>query len=186
MAYTRSSGTIDFRFEFTGTGAIVDFPAYIDNISVSFSPSWSTFKESGRADPKVLYAEFQKSISLSFKVVSESSSPEEDPVTRFNQLHNLVKGSAPMYYGSDIGYQGSFVKFSIGKIYVQQYGFISSLQLNWEATDMVWDVDPDFRDNVTGNLAIRTGTHLPMWTVVDMDITWVGRVMPNQNTKFFR
>jgi hypothetical protein len=68
-----------FKFSFQrisagnlGEGPVIDLLAYINNISDSSSPEWDERLDIGRADPKILYRSFTRTISLSFAVAVES------------------------------------------------------------------------------------------------------------------
>jgi len=166
MPFIPPRGTIAFNFYLDPAGINIAFPAYIDSVDVSYSPSWDTFQEVGRADQKVLYSRFQKSISLAFKVVAESSS--RNTVHVFRDLETLTKVITPRYNGA--GYQGNFIIFTIGNIFVKQVGYVTSLEYNWNNTEVTWDVDKQ----------------LPHWTTVSMEIQWIGRLMPFEGSKFYR
>jgi hypothetical protein len=178
MPFVAPSRQIDFQFKFTPLNETVKFPAYIDSISANFTPTWTTYKETGRADQKVAYTKFEKTISLSFKVVAEDTSI--NTVYMFRRLEQLVRGASPMYYGPNLGYNGNFAYFTLGNLYVQRPVFITSLQYTWNNSEVTWDVG-----NIR-NQENETGSELPMWTDVSMEMTWIGKRKPNQTHEFFR
>jgi len=222
---------LTFRFQrisagSVGSGAPFDLLAYINNISDSSSPEWDERLDIGRADPKILYRSFNRTISLSFNVVVESdadpkknlsqieldneldsrsagpglgsrgngfqkspalsgpSSEASNINTRLsnitydsqnsrrtvsytkNILNQLSKLSLPVYNGP---YVGSYVKFSIGKLYTNEMGYIKSINFEWDNSTIVWDEAEEF----------------PMITAVSMEIGYIGKRKPQVASNFF-
>lgn len=222
---------LTFRFQrisagSVGNGAPIDLLAYINNISDSSSPEWDERLDIGRADPKILYRSFSRTISLSFNVVVESDS---DPRKNLSQqeldneldsrsagpglgnrergfqrspilsgpnsvansltarlanvtydpqnsrrtvaytkniLNQLSKLALPVYNGP---YVGSYVKFSIGKLYTNEMGYIRSINFDWDNSTIVWDEAEEF----------------PMITGVSMEIGYIGKRKPQVASNFF-
>jgi hypothetical protein len=229
--------------------------AYINNISDSSSPEWDERLDIGRADAKILYKSFSRTISLSFTVAVESElypgvEPTEnlldfalstksnnrtsqgversrilvdpsvsklsdkiiggaiqretgteyatrDVATNLNdasktstlstrvanitypsitsgisikhvtsQLNQLAKLALPLYNGP---YVGSYVKFSIGKLYTEEMGYIKGLTFDWDNSQIVWDEENE----------------LPMITNVSMEIGYIGKRKPQVASNFF-
>ena len=168
MAYTiaRYQG---FTFEFEllpdpGVG-VIEFEADINSIGSRFSPSWQQFMEVGRADPKILYSQYVKEVDLDFNVVATGGTNDTRAV--FRKLDNLAKSTAPQYFSSTNSYQGHFLKFSIGDIYSNEIGYVSSLQYQWENDKTSW-ID-----------------NLPLLTRANMTIIWIGKKMPQSSNKLY-
>jgi hypothetical protein len=222
---------LTFRFQrisagSVGSGAPFDLLAYINNISDSSSPEWDERLDIGRADPKILYRSFNRTISLSFNVVVESDSNpgknlsqqeldnelnsrsagpglgnrdsgfQKSPILSGpnsmadftnarlanvtydpqnsrrtiaytkNLLNKLSKLSLPVYNGP---YVGSYVKFSIGKLYTNEMGYIKSINFEWDNSTIVWDEAEEF----------------PMITAVSMEIGYIGKRKPQVASNFF-
>jgi hypothetical protein len=222
---------LTFRFQrisagSVGSGAPFDLLAYINNISDSSSPEWDERLDIGRADPKILYRSFNRTISLSFNVVVESDSNpgknlsqqeldnelnsrsagpglgnrdsgfQKSPILSGpnsmadftnarlanvtydpqnsrrtiaytkNILNKLSKLSLPVYNGP---YVGSYVKFSIGKLYTNEMGYIKSINFEWDNSTIVWDEAEEF----------------PMITAVSMEIGYIGKRKPQVASNFF-
>jgi len=153
---------IKFRFEsvgFSGTnGKAIIFRAYINSLSDSFSPGWNPSQDQGRADPKVLYSSFERSIGLDFKVVVHSADEQHNV---WDKLSALARNTYPVYAGS--GFHGQFIRVTIGDLYVKQYMYVNTLQYDWDQ-DTPWE--------------ITEGVQLPMYTNVNMTLTWVGTSKP--------
>lgn len=245
----------------SGIGKPIVLMAYINNISDSSPPEWDERLDIGRADAKILYRSFSRTISLSFSVVVESEldpRPDltEDPLdgrlslksanrtrngversrilvdpstsnltnirgeqgvniggaiqrasgteyatrqealnlndqsvpsslstrvanityksitsgltinTVLSNLNELSKLALPTYNGP---YVGSYVKFSIGKLYTNEMGYIKGLTFEWDNATIVWDEEKE----------------LPMITNVSMEIGYIGKVKPQVSSNFF-
>jgi hypothetical protein len=153
---------IKFRFEsvgFSGTnGKAIIFRAYINNLSDTFSPSWTGNQDQGRADPKVLYSSFGREISVDFKVVVHSADEQHNV---WDKLSALARNTYPVYAGS--GFHGQFIRVTIGDLYVKQYMYMTSLSYGWD-NETPWE--------------ITDGVQLPMYTDVNMSLSWVGTSKP--------
>lgn len=238
-----------------GNGQEIVLMAYINNISDSSSPEWDERLDIGRADAKILYKSFSRTISLSFTVAVESELNPMQPIvenqldnilasnsanrsitgversrvlsdpsvnklsdkiiggaiqretgteyatrdvainlndasktstlsTRVanitypsitsglsinhvtSQLNELSKLALPVYNGP---YVGSYVKFSIGKLYTDEMGYIKGLTFDWDNSQIVWDEDKE----------------LPMITNVSMEIGYIGKRKPQVASNFF-
>lgn len=165
----RRGGTI-FAFEVLNPGSTsgekVSFPAYIDSISDSFSPSWGQYNDMGRADPKVMYQSFGRSISVNFKVVALQREGDESTFNIFaNKLNILAKAVHPHYVGGK-GFVGRFIKFSIAKLYSNEYGYISALNVDI-SNDTPWDT------------TIEGSGERPIVATVAMSIYWIGNKRPD-------
>ncbi|NBO36163.1 hypothetical protein EBU91_01275 [bacterium] len=249
----------DFSFQRISAGSIgsgkpIKLLAYINNISDSSTPEWDERLDIGRADAKILYRSFSRTISLSFSVAVESESLPTfnmtenmldfelsnrsanrsrigvegsriltDPAVRMQdafikggiqtprgfeqatrdtpmnlddrsrvsnlatraanitynqtpsgldisyvvkQLNELSKLALPVYNGP---YVGSYVMFTIGKLYTSEMGYIKNLTFEWDNSSIVWDEEYE----------------LPMITSVSMEIGYIGKIKPQVASNFF-
>lgn len=256
----RKNQPFTFKFQRISAGSRDGGPeivlmAYINTISDSSSPEWDERLDIGRADAKILYKSFSRTISLSFTVAVESElypgiEPNEDTLdvllalksrnrsapgversrilsdpsvnrlsdkiiggaiqretgteyatrdvaTNLNdasktstlstrvanityssitsgisvkhvtsQLNELARLALPLYNGP---YVGSYVKFSIGKLYTDEMGYIKGLTFDWDNSQIVWDEENE----------------LPMITNVSMEIGYIGKRKPQVTSNFF-
>lgn len=256
----RKNQPFTFKFQRISAGSRDGGPeivlmAYINTISDSSSPEWDERLDIGRADAKILYKSFSRTISLSFTVAVESElypgiEPNEDTLdvllavksrnraapgversrilsdpsvnrlsdkiiggaiqretgteyatrdvaTNLNdasktstlstrvanityssitsgisvkhvtsQLNELARLALPLYNGP---YVGSYVKFSIGKLYTDEMGYIKGLTFDWDNSQIVWDEENE----------------LPMITNVSMEIGYIGKRKPQVASNFF-
>jgi len=165
----RQGGTL-FSFKILNPGGLngesVSFPAFITSISDSFSPSWGSYNDMGRADPKVMYTQFSRNITIAFKLVALEREGEHSAFNLYaNKLNILAKAVHPHYVGGK-GFVGRFIKFSIASLYSNEYGYVSSLNFNINS-DTPWDTDKEGRGE------------RPIVTEVDMSIYWIGDKRPD-------
>jgi hypothetical protein len=159
-----------FVFEFEllpdpGVGTI-EFEADINSIGSRYSPSWQQFMEVGRADPKILYSQYVQEVDLDFNVVATGNDGNK-VADVFAKLDNLAKAAAPQYFSGTNSYQGHFLKFSIGDIYLNEIGYVTSLQYQWENDKTSW-ID-----------------NLPLLTRANLTIVWIGKKMPQSSNKIY-
>ncbi len=131
MASTIPPGGTDFAFIpiIPGRGLVdaqtIRLRATIDSISDSMSPTWSEHMDMGRADPKFMYNQFTRNISLDFKIIALQRKEHKDHMEAMNSLAALTY---PIYKKGK-GFNGIYVKMFIGN-FIEVYGFISSLNFS--------------------------------------------------------
>jgi len=169
MGFVRNSAELIFKFKLLPTNEVAEFPADLNAIGSRFTPSWDNFMEVGRGDAKILLNSYGKEIDLDWNVVAGSTTNLTRDVDRtFDQLETLSKATTPYYGPGPDGYQGIFVEFTLGRLYVNQIGYIVNLQYNWENDKISW---------ING---------LPVLTRVNMTLAWIGRRMPQSTANHFR
>jgi hypothetical protein len=100
----------------------IKFPAYIQSIDDSYSPTWDAMKDMGRADAKYMYSQFNRNVNISFFIVILKRSERE---LWLNALNSLLACTYPVY-GSELGYNGIFLGFQIGNL-LQSTGYIENI-----------------------------------------------------------
>jgi hypothetical protein len=137
--YTRTSGSIgrnskdyndlvSFRIGIIdptspNTTRYMNFRAYIDSFSDSYSATWKGQRYMGRAEEFYKYDGFGRDISLAFTVVAHSQGEMHG---MYQKLNFLASSLAPTYTTS--GYMaGNLAKLTFGNYIYEQPGFISSI-----------------------------------------------------------
>ena len=174
-AFLRQGGCM-FRLEILKPGGtepennshIIEFPAFIDSIQDSFQPSWGSYNDMGRGDPKVMLESYQRTISLSFKIVAlDRKNTTNTAHALYSRLNELAKLTNPNYIAGK-GFVGRFLRFTIARLYVNEYGYVSSMNVAI--------------DNATGWQTTREGQgEWPIVSTVDMTINWIGDKRPDGN-----
>lgn len=159
MAYVEPSKKV--KMEFTsippggsgGTTTTFD-PAFIQNLQFSYNPQWGTHMDMGRGDPKVMYNQYQASITVSWWVVALQSGDVSSNITKLNQISDMTN---PKYNG-DFGFNGVYCKMTIANL-VEDYGYISSFSYSIDE-ETPWDSSAEkplyFNCDLTLNLIRKT------------------------------
>jgi hypothetical protein len=120
----------DINIEFTsyppaGGGITVKFPAYIDSISDNYNGSWDEHKDMGRGDPKFMYNQYSRNISLAFKTAALAKDEQKKWLKALNYLTEMTKPQ----YKSGVGYNGVITRMKITPLY-NVVGFIESVNIS--------------------------------------------------------
>jgi hypothetical protein len=105
------------------TTRYMNFRAYIDSFSDSYSATWKGQRYMGRAEEFYKYDGFGRDISLAFTVVAHSQGEMHG---MYQKLNFLASSLAPKY--TKAGYMaGNLAKLTLGDYIYEQPGFISSI-----------------------------------------------------------
>lgn len=119
-------------------GTVLDFRAYLDSFSDSYSNDWKSQTYMGRAEKFYKYDSFDRSISLGFTIVADNQDNLEE---MYSQLNTLASSIAPSYTSQ--GYMaGVLHKLTVGNYVNKQYGILQGL--TFEVTDDTpWQIETD-------------------------------------------
>ena len=134
---------IDFRFEILNPGNPTNNPkplkfrAYIDNFSDSYNSDWKSQTYMGRGEKFYKYNSFDRSISLGFTIVADSSANLD---VMYRQLNLLAASLAPTY--TTYGYMaGNLHQLTVGNYISNQVGIMDGL--TYEVMDeSPWEITP--------------------------------------------
>ena len=127
----------------------LNFRAYIDSLSDSYSSDWKSQTYMGRGEKFYKYNSFERDISLAFTIVADN---KDNLKIMYNQLNTLAASLAPTYTGQ--GYMaGNLHKLTIGNYVYDQPGILTSLTYDI-MDESPWEIDKDnqlpFYIKVTG------------------------------------
>ena len=106
----------------------IHFRAFIDSFSDSYSGDWSSERYPGRGEEFFRYSGFSRQISLSFTSAAQS---KQELIPMYKKLNYLASNTMNDY--SPSGYmRPPFIKLTIGGYLYEQFGFIRSLNYDWE------------------------------------------------------
>ena len=127
MPAPRSGGTtINFTsYPPNGGGVTVRFPAYIDSISDNYNGSWDEHKDMGRADPKFMYNQYTRNISISFRTAAIEKGEHDKWLKAINNLTDMTKPQ----YKAGVGYNGVLCRMVLGPLY-NVIGFLESVSVD--------------------------------------------------------
>ena len=154
-------------------GDKIIFPGTLSNISDTFTPNWGNYQYIGRPDKVYNYQGLDRNISFSFKAYSHK---DVELVSMFERLDVLSKMVMPQMNGNN-RMTGPLVRLTIGGLYKQLLGFISSLTVT-PSTEIPFDLG----HNEAG---IRVRGALPILADVSVGFTPIYDQIP-QDTVGFR
>jgi len=162
---------IEFYFEDgekQGTNVMV-FRCTMTGFSDSFSPGWNRIDIMGRPDGAYLYSSFERTISFNF-IAAATTRSEMIPMWR--KINYLASYTMPDLSGNRPS--GPFMRITIGNLFQQTPGFITSLTYSIPE-DATWDIAEDFDEDANG-----IPKQLPMMVEVTVSMTIVGDYRPQQ------
>jgi hypothetical protein len=176
--------TQDFiKFYFTGpklqagneidTDDIIVFRAIMNNLSDTFSPSWTAQQLIGRADPNYHYTQFTRDLQLDFSVYA-TDRDELKPIWR--KLNALAGYTAPEYVADSIALRAPWMRITIGDLFVQQPVIITSLGFTLHDSDTTWEI------NIEND---PTMMQVPHKISVSMGLTPIMDQLPQKGGRFY-
>ena len=117
----------------------IQFRAFLDNISDSFSADWKGEKYVGRGENFYNYSGFDRKVSLSWTVAAQS---KKELIPMYKKLSYLASICAPDY--SKTGYmRGNIVKLTIGGYFFEQPGIITGFSYEMNEDNATWEIGID-------------------------------------------
>lgn len=164
-----ASDLIKFYFE-DGTEGInvMPFRCTMTGFTDNFSPGWDKVDIMGRPDGAYLYSSFERSISFNFIVAALSRS---EMIPMWRKLNRLASYTMPDFDGIGGRASGPFMRITIGNLFQQTPGFITSLSYTIP-DDATWDIAEDF------SATNPYPKQLPMMVEASINFTIVGDYRP--------
>ena len=120
-----------------GKDTPIRFRAYIKDLQQSATPEYKSYQYIGRMEKFVNYVGVQREISFKLGVVAFSKDELDGVWTRINYLTGLV-----FPYGFNRGiFQPNIARLTIGNVYVEQPGYVTSLNTNFNELGESWEID---------------------------------------------
>jgi len=115
---------------------VLNFRAYIDSLSDSYSADWKSQTYMGRGEKFYKYNSFDRDMSLAFTIVADNYN---NLLYMYDQLNTLAASLAPTYTGQ--GYMaGNLHKLTIGNYVYEQPGILTSLTYDI-MDESPWELD---------------------------------------------
>jgi hypothetical protein len=166
---------ITFYFEDGVEGTnVMPFRCTMTGYSDSFTPGWDRIDIMGRPDGAYLYTTFERSVSFNFTVAALSRS---EMIPMWRKLNYLSTYTMPDFNNSATRPSGPFMRISIGSLFRNTPGFISSLTYT-VPDDATWDIAEDAKDT-------KDAKQLPMIVDVAMSFTIVGDFRPQMKGRAY-
>ena len=161
--------SIKFKFKDIVNSKYIIFKAYLSGISEALSPEWSSEKYIGRPDSVHVYQGVERSISFEFTVAPNTK--QELPIL-WEKMNYLVGLTYPSWRSVGTGkrMEAPFINLTIGDMYVDTPGFLSSLSITID-DNSPWELDDGFQ--------------LPHAISVSCEFTHIGKhALASQGTHF--
>ena len=167
----KSYRELDFiPFKFVDrSGTPIVFRAILSGITDTFSPEYASERYVGRPDNVYVYQGTQREISFTFDIMPKS---DKELVTLWEKMNYLAGLTYPSWAGASGGGQGMiapFCKLTIGDMYKNTSGYISSLSFS-------------VQDNGTWE---TTFAKLPKYIQASVGFTYIGDRLPSSTQKHF-
>jgi hypothetical protein len=119
---------------------VLNFRAYIDSLSDSYSADWKSQTYMGRGEKFYKYNSFDRDMSLAFTIVADNYN---NLLYMYDQLNTLAASLAPTYTGQ--GYMaGNLHKLTIGNYVYEQPGILTSLTYDI-MDESPWELDETYQ-----------------------------------------
>lgn len=136
-------------------GSII-FRSFLLGLDDNISPQWQVENDIGYAFAKALLIGIERSINVTFRVPVLS---ERDRGPVWNKLDAIASYCVYPSRAGNFGFSGRFVAITIGDLYRNHPGYITSLQYTWDTYDSPWILDSGFR--------------VPFYTEVSLAVTLI-------------
>ena len=118
-----------------GTKTFAHFRAFINGISDSYGAEWNSYRYLGRGEEFFNYTGFNRTFSISWKVVAQS---KQELSIMYQKLNYLASSLTPNY--SSQGFmRGNIAQLSIGGYFYEQPGVITNLTYTMP-DDASWEI----------------------------------------------
>jgi hypothetical protein len=134
---------IKFKIYDVVNSKYIIFRAFLSGISETLSPEWSSEKYIGRPDSVHVYQGVERSMSFEFMVVPNTK--QELPIL-WEKMNYLVGLTYPSWRSVGTGkrMEAPFINLTIGDMYVDTPGFLSSLSITVD-DNSPWELDEGFQ-----------------------------------------
>jgi len=163
-----------FYFKDLRDSSYIFFRAYLDGITENISPSWSSTNYMGRSEPVYTYERAEREISMTLKLVAQTS---EELVAIYKKMDRLTSLCYPEYdinddYGNRM--KPPLTLFRMGEMFGKKndelMGFIKSVSYTVEQTS-TWETD--------------VGKRVPRHVTATLGYQVIHNKTPNLKTNFY-
>jgi hypothetical protein len=118
----------------------VQFRSYIKNLKQNMSPQYKDYQYIGRIEKFISYVSVQRSVTFDLEVLALNPADLPAVWKRINYLTGMV-----FPYGVNKGIlQPNIIRFTIGRIFVDQPGYVESMDVSFMGEDVtggIFDLD---------------------------------------------
>ena len=161
---------IKFHIKDVVSNKMIQFPAYLADITDNSSAEYSPTRYIGRADQVYVYSGYTRNIGFGFRVAALSRGDIHMMWKKIDHLKRLAlpQYSTEVFDDNEPRMKAPYVELTIGDLYKKQLGFFSGINVtipqtsNWETKD---------------------GHQLTHLCDVSLEFTYIGRQVPSLDTK---
>ena len=148
-----------------GNNDPVQFRSFIRDLTQSATPEYKTYQYIGRIERFVYYITVEREINFKLDLLAFSKDELKLVWERLNYLTGMV-----FPYGITRGIlQPNIVKLTIGNVYHDQPGYITSFNVNFNEVSESWDLDNE----------------VPIGATVDMSFKLIEKATKTANSPFY-
>ena len=134
-----------------GTDSPVRFRAFIKDLQQSATPEYKSYQYIGRMEKFVNYVGVQREISFKLGIIAFSKDELDGCWARINYLTGLV-----FPYGFNRGiFQPNIVRLTMGDVYTEQPGYVTSLNTNFNELGESWEIDDGRQVPIAAQMDIK-------------------------------
>ena len=116
----------------------IQFRAFLETFSDTFSAEWGTTKYIGRAEDFYTYNGFSRQVSIGFKIAAATRS-EMLPI--YNKINTLASVTTPTYGGTESKLmRGTIARVTVGDYLYNVPGIIDSVAYSWQK-EYPWEIN---------------------------------------------
>jgi hypothetical protein len=134
-----------------GNDSPIRFRSYVKDMVQSATPEYKSYQYIGRIEKFISYTSVQRDISFKLGIIAFSKDEIDGVWRRINYLTGLV-----FPYGFNRGiYQPNITRLTIGNVYVDQPGYITSLNTNFNTITETWNIDKNKQVPISAEIDIK-------------------------------
>lgn len=128
----------------------VQFRAFITDLQQTVTPTYKDMQYIGRIEKFITYVGVQRQLSFKIHVIAFSEEELDVVWTKINYLTGLAY---PLGFTQGV-HQPNIMRFTIGNVFVDQPGYLTSLTTSFEEISESWDITADVPIAATLNMNI--------------------------------
>jgi hypothetical protein len=145
-----------------GNNDHVQFRAFITNLTHSANPDYKPYQYIGRIEKFIMYNSVQREVGFNLGVVAFSKHELDVVWSRINYLTSFV---FPYDFNRGI-LQPNIIRFTIGDVFKNQPGYVTSFSTNFNQLTDSWDIDKEVP--IAASVAMR-------FAIIEKNTKWSNR-----------
>lgn len=139
---------VKFGIGVYGGGTFLNFRAFLNQISDSYTSEWTDTKYVGRGEKFYTYTGFDRKISLSWTVAAQS---KIELLPMYKKLNYLASMCAPKYTSKNY-MTGNILTLTVGGYVFNQPGILTGVSFEMNDDNATWEIAVSEQDYTTGGI----------------------------------